>query len=86
MRQCRIDIGRSKTSYCGLQIVQPVKLRQHRKLQDQYGDARGGDGKKRLPNSFDQIDVVAHVNAPLTEMVFTVKRVRLPPRHRESTI
>jgi hypothetical protein len=26
------------------------------------------------------------VNAPLTEMVFTVKRVRLPPRHRESTI
>lgn len=46
-----------------------MKLRQHRKLQDQHRDARGGEGEKRLPYSFDQIDVVAHVNAPLIEKV-----------------
>jgi hypothetical protein len=44
-----------------------MSLGQHRNLQNEHGDARGGDGKKRLPESFDQIDVVAHVNAPLTE-------------------
>ena len=63
-----------------------MKLGHHRNLQNQHGDARGSDGKKRLPESFDQIDVIAHVNAPLTEMLLTVNRMRLPPRHRERTI
>jgi hypothetical protein len=75
-----------ESALCMLQDVHRVQLRQHRKLQNQHGDACCGDGQKRLPESFDQIEVVVHVNAPLTEMVLTVNRVRLPPRHLGWTI
>jgi hypothetical protein len=53
--------------------------RKQRKLQDQHGNTRGGNGQKRLAESRDEIDFVAHVNAPLTELIRTMIRVRCPP-------
>jgi hypothetical protein len=43
--------------------------RQHRDLQNQHGGARGGHRQKPLRDSFDKIDLVAHVNAPLNELI-----------------
>jgi hypothetical protein len=53
--------------------------RKQRELQDQHGNTRGGDSQKRLAESRDEIDFVAHMNAPLIELIRTIVRVRCPP-------
>ena len=42
-----------------------IALRQ----QDQHGGSRGGDCQQPLRDSCDKIDLIAHVNAPLSELI-----------------
>jgi hypothetical protein len=53
--------------------------------QDKHGGSRGSDGQKRLSYAGDQIDFVAHVNAPSSELIeqFNLKTNTEPRiRHR----
>jgi hypothetical protein len=62
-----------------LQRAGTALSRKQRELQDQHGNTRGGDSQKRLAESRDEIDFVAHMNAPLIELIRTIVRVRCPP-------
>jgi hypothetical protein len=42
---------------------------QQRKLENEHGNDRGGDGKKRLREPCDERDFVSHVHAPLVELI-----------------
>lgn len=47
-----------------------IGLRQHRKLQYQHGNRGGGDGQEPVRDPCGKIEIIVHVNAPLTEVTY----------------